>query len=156
MAEGVSQGRRPELVGGGLIRSAGGWAAGKALRKVGGYQKGDERILGSGEFVEETLARAEESLERRYRLRARGYDFERVVKRVGEVTGMDPAGVLSPGKYKRLQAGRSLLCFWAVRELGVRQEELAGRLRISQAAVSMAVRRGEKFVTDRNLRLIID
>ncbi len=73
----------------------------KALRKKGAYQKGDERILGDGEFVEEALSRAGESLERRYRLRARGYDFGKVVKWVAEVTGMDRAGVLSSGSIRR-------------------------------------------------------
>ena len=37
--EGISQGRRPDLIGGGLIRSAGGWSAIKALRKAKIYQK---------------------------------------------------------------------------------------------------------------------
>ena len=75
-------------MGGGLIRSVGGWSAVKALRKMGAYQKGDERILGDGEFVEEALAQAEESLERKFHLKARGYDFGKVVDRVAEVTGL--------------------------------------------------------------------
>jgi putative transposase len=33
--EGIDQGRRPDLVGGGLLRSAGGWVAVGALRKAG-------------------------------------------------------------------------------------------------------------------------
>ncbi len=49
--KGISQGRRPELVGGGLIRSAGGWSAVKALRQEPARMKGDERILGDGEFA---------------------------------------------------------------------------------------------------------
>jgi len=44
---GYGQGRRPELTGGGLIRSLGGWAALKKLRlKDQDRLKGDERILG--------------------------------------------------------------------------------------------------------------
>ena len=43
VGEGVAQGRRPDLMGGGLIRSVGRWSAVKALRKMGAYQKGDER-----------------------------------------------------------------------------------------------------------------
>ena len=31
--KGIDQGRRPELVGGGLIRSMGGWSAIKAMRR---------------------------------------------------------------------------------------------------------------------------
>lgn len=33
--KGIDQGRRPELVGGGLIRSLGGWSAVKAMRRYG-------------------------------------------------------------------------------------------------------------------------
>ena len=48
-------GKRPELTGGGLVRSAGGWSALKTLRKANVYIKGDERILGDSDFVEGTL-----------------------------------------------------------------------------------------------------
>jgi predicted transcriptional regulator len=37
------------------------------------------------------------------------------------------------------------MCFWAVRELGMSQTQLARILRISQSAVSMAVIRGGKL-----------
>ncbi len=48
--KGIYQGRRPELVGGGLVRSLGGWSAEKKLRLKGHDRvKGDERILGDGE-----------------------------------------------------------------------------------------------------------
>jgi REP element-mobilizing transposase RayT len=50
--EGVSQGRRPELVGGGLIRSLGGWSQVLSLRRKGVKVASDERILGSEEFIE--------------------------------------------------------------------------------------------------------
>ncbi|MCP4876758.1 MAG: transposase, partial [Gammaproteobacteria bacterium] len=53
--EGIGMGRRPELTGGGLIRSAGGWMALKSRKEGGGRTKGDERILGESEFVESVL-----------------------------------------------------------------------------------------------------
>jgi len=46
VAEGIPQGRRPELQGGGLVRSAGGWAAVTALRRGREAYGGDERVLG--------------------------------------------------------------------------------------------------------------
>jgi putative transposase len=154
VAEGIPQGRRPDLIGGGLIRSVGGWSAVKALRKMGAYQKGDERILGDGEFVENALAQAEENLERKYRFKAKGFDFEKVVGRVAELLGLEPAGVLAAGKYKKVIVARSILCFWAVRELGMSQIQLARMLRISQPAVSMAVSRGEQAVIDHNFSIM--
>jgi putative transposase len=69
--EGVSDGKRPELVGGGLIRSLGGWASAKALRGTKDRTKGDERILGDGNFVQEVLEGCQQQLERRYHIRPR-------------------------------------------------------------------------------------
>ena len=63
--KGIAQGRRPDLVGGGLLRSHGGWASLKALRKAGAHQKGDERILAESTFVEPVLSKAKEQFERK-------------------------------------------------------------------------------------------
>ena len=56
------KGKRPDLIGGGLVRSAGGWSAIKAQRIAKIYQKGDERILGDGDFVEQILSAANEEM----------------------------------------------------------------------------------------------
>ena len=77
--------------GGGLIRSVGGWSAAKALRTAGAFQKGDERILGDGEFVEQVLAQAKETFERKYRLKMRGGSVERIAERVAEILDIDVA-----------------------------------------------------------------
>jgi len=53
--EGEFQGRRPELVGGGLIRSLGGWAQVVSSRRKGIESVYDDRILGSSDFVENLL-----------------------------------------------------------------------------------------------------
>jgi hypothetical protein len=141
--KGIRQGRRPDLVGGRLIRSVGGWAAVSELRKTGAYQKGDERILGDGRFVKEVLRQAEEELERRYHLKASGLDFEVIVDRVAHLMGMKRDEVLASGKYKKAVEARSIVCFWAARQLGMSQSDLAERFGISQPAVSMAIGRGE-------------
>lgn len=150
--QGIEQGNRPELVGGGLLRSQGGWTGVKALRESGDYQKGDERILGEGAFVERLLAEAEERFERRYRLRAKGYDLERVAKRVAELVGVTPEEALEPGRvrgYLRLKA-RSLLCYWATADIGVKQSRLAETLSLTQPAISIAARRGAELIREHN------
>jgi putative transposase len=143
--DGLAMGRRKDLVGGGLVRSQGGWAAVKALRRAGAYQKGDERILGDGDFVEAALREAEERLERRTRLRAKGVTFETVVGRVAGQLQMSPEDVLAGGKKRQTVAARSLLCFWASSDLGMSQAWLAQRLGISHAAVSAAVARRRRL-----------
>lgn len=60
----IAQGHRPELVGGGLIRSQGGWSEVISMRKRQLDDNSDERILGSDEFVKKITAEAEEQQKR--------------------------------------------------------------------------------------------
>jgi REP element-mobilizing transposase RayT len=154
--KGVGQGRRPELVGGGLMRSLGGWAAVKTRRGRGEKIKGDERLLGNGDFVEAVLQASNEKLEQRARLRAMGYDFEQLVERVAELFGMPLQEVLREGKYARTVPARSVLCYWANRELGMRTVELAKRLKVAQTTVTQSVARGERIVAERQLIMSLD
>ncbi|MBW2064632.1 MAG: transposase [Deltaproteobacteria bacterium] len=151
--EGIELGRRPELIGGGLIRTAGGWNALKALLKSGIHLKSDERILGDSDFVQSVLEQEDEQFERRYRLKTQGYDFDRVVERVAEVFEMKRDRILTPGKEPQRVKARSLVCYWAVKELGMAGTAVAQILGMGQSGVSRAVRRGEKLAHDRQWKL---
>ncbi|NIA05682.1 MAG: LysR family transcriptional regulator, partial [Proteobacteria bacterium] len=48
---------------------------------------------------------------------------------------------------------RSLLCYWAVRELGLSVTSVATRLGLTQPAASRAVQRGERLVQKHNYSL---
>jgi putative transposase len=153
VAKGIAQGRRPELVGGGLIRSAGGWSVVKAMRRVQDHMKSDERILGDGEFTQFVLDEARERLEERYRLQAQGYDLEKIAMRVSSELGIEPEQVWTSGKHPLTVKARSLLCYWAVRKLGLSATELSKRLGVSQPSVSISVKRGEKIAKGEQLEL---
>jgi REP-associated tyrosine transposase len=142
VGNGINVGRRDDLTGGGLIRSAGGWTAVKELQKSKIHMKSDERILGDGDFVSEILSKAEESLERRYALKAQGVDVRFIAKRVSALLDIPEDEIWREGKFKHLVRARSLLCFWAVRELGVSMTSLGRQLNISTVAVSKSVARG--------------
>ncbi|MFZ3048986.1 MAG: transposase, partial [Desulfatirhabdiaceae bacterium] len=60
LMKGIALGTQPDLVGGGLIRSAGGWSAVRLMRKAGLFQKSDERMLGDGEFVDRIIGPSKE------------------------------------------------------------------------------------------------
>ena len=152
--KGIADGRRSDLVGGGLIRSAGGWSAAKALRRGVDRMKGDERILGDGDFVEKVLKGAEEKLERKYKFEAEGYDFDWVVRHVAQLLGMEPPDVLARGKYRQTVKARSLVCYWSHRELGMTTVELAKKFKLSQPTVSESVVRGQKIVAEEGLSLL--
>ena len=154
--KGIPEGRKPNLVGGGLIRSSGGWSTVKVLRKSQVRLKGDERILGDSDFVEKILKDSQEKINRRYSPEAVGYDFNRIVQRVAELLGMRPEEVLALGKHPQRVKARSLLCYWATRELGMSMTELARKLGLSQPTVSISARRGEKIAIDSGFKLMED
>jgi chromosomal replication initiation ATPase DnaA len=99
------------------------------------------------------LGSAEEIMEKRYALRSRGFDLERVASRVTEVLGIKPDEVWAKGKHWRIVEARSLLCYWAVRELGISMSSLARKLGISIPSVSESVTRGQRIAEERNFFL---
>ena len=140
--QGIEQGKRSDLTGGGLVRSVGGWSVAKELRKAKGYVKGDERILGDGDFVDQVLRDAEDALSRGNKLKAEGMNVEKVAERVVRLFAMKAGEVWSSGKNRKIVQGRSLLCYWAVKELGETMTSMARRLNISVTAVGKSVARG--------------
>jgi putative transposase len=146
MEAGFSQGRRDELTGGGLIRSLGGWSeVCKGALKGREYVKSDERILGDSDFVAAVLRQVEEKFDRKYELKRLGYDLARVAARVGEIFELKEQDIFSNGKQQRKVKARSLLCYWAVRELGISQTDLAKRLKLSVPGIGYSVERGENI-----------
>ena len=89
---GIDQGRRPEFQGGGLVRSAGGKKAGLLGRRKEEREKGDARVLGSGDFVNTTLHQSEKLLERKYKPKKSIDDLIRVV---AEESGLSPELICS-------------------------------------------------------------
>jgi putative transposase len=90
---------------------------GQSPPKAKEHQKGDERILGDGDFVAEVLEAQREKLERRYRLKAKGIDLSKLIERVAEVSGMDAEQIRNPGKEPERVRTRSMVCYLAVSEL---------------------------------------
>ena len=154
--KGIAQGRRPELVGGGLIRSAGGWSLVKAMRHAKDHMKSDERILGDGDFTQSVLDEAKERLEESCRLQAQGYDLEKVTNRVSSELGIDPEQVWAAGKHPITVKARSLMCYWAVRKLGFSATEISKKLGVSQPSVCISVKRGEMVAKAEQLEFVKD
>jgi putative transposase len=151
--EGAKQGRREELTGGGLIRSLGGWTEARDALKGGVHVMSDERILGDSDFVDSILLQSQEHYERKHKLRRQGYDLVRIAERVSEVLGIERDEVFSKGRQSRKVKARSLLCFWAARELGISHTALAKTLDMSIAGVGFAAERGESIAKEASYSL---
>lgn len=142
-------GRRPDLVGGGLLRSIGGWSVLKDLRDSGIRVKGDERILGSSDFVDRVLKKANEQLDRKSRIRAASVDLSQLVEKVAAFYNVEPEELKTASKESSITTARRMLCYLAVRKLMVSCTEVARHLNISPTAVSRAARVG-RSLPDRN------
>jgi putative transposase len=138
----MRQGRRPDLVGGGLIRLTGGWSALKSQRSTGMRIMGDERILGSNDFVERGLRTAREDYEQRTLLMAKGPDLNTLIRRIADYFEIDPESIRTAGKQPIISRARSILCHLAVIKLRIQGAELGRRLNVSPSPVSKSIVRG--------------
>jgi REP element-mobilizing transposase RayT len=142
IAAGDHQGRREELVGGGLRRSL------AFLGKTEQRESFDARVLGSGEFVEELWQKED--------LRDRlppNLTLPELAGRVAEALAVPTAQVLRRTHGTQATTARQVVCYVATRILGARGTVVGEYLGMGQSGVSRCARLGEEvWARDRGLR----
>ena len=128
------------------MRSFGGWSTLKSLRKDFPRVKGDERILGRGEFVERVLKGAAEALAETTRLKREGISWESLTEQVMREHGLGPERLTDGTKDREAVRARRQLCYQAVRRLRMTAREVALKLRITPSAVSKLVSGSKRHV----------
>lgn len=142
VAKGVELGRRPELTGGGVVCSVGGWTAFKSLGSKAQRLMGDERILGSSDFVETVLTLADENYAYQTLAKAKGLTLDLVISEVSQYFDIPMEVIKGNGKQRKVSRARSIICWLAVDKLGKSGRQVAQRIGISPSAVSKALIRG--------------
>jgi putative transposase len=140
--EGIPKGRRPELIGGGLIRSMGGWAQVLSLRRRGIEASSDQRVLGSGEFVESLLSQADERERGALRLSLRGKRLDGLVKEIARGEGISEKDLRAGNRGREVSRVRRMVCRLAVEKMGYPGAEVARVLGVTTSAVVRAARSG--------------
>jgi REP element-mobilizing transposase RayT len=140
--KGIAMGKRPDLIGGGLVRSAGGWIAVRDLRKSKKVFASDERILGSSSFVASVLKQANEDFERRTVANMQGLSLERLIAVVCDHFCLDPAMLGSPTKQPSAARARAITSHLAFDVLRLRGVEIARQLNVTPSAVSKLAAKG--------------
>ena len=133
--EGIPMGRRPELVGGGLVRSQGGWSQVMTMRRRKVRELSDERILGSGDFVERILEDAEKSFQRSFRNNLSVNDLETLILKACKTSGIHIDELRSGGRRQNVSGVRSRLAVDLVRHHGISLAEAARQLGVSTPAI---------------------
>jgi putative transposase len=139
--EGIAQGRRPELVGGGVVRSYGGWSAVLSLRKSQENISGDERILGKGDFVERVLSESEGSLRYRHSPAERRKRGETILKEECQKGNIEIEELQMGRRRSKIPQVRSIIAQRLVKELGMSLAEVARLLGVSTSAISKVMQR---------------
>jgi putative transposase len=149
VAEGVRQGRRPELQGGGLRRSAGGWEGLAALRRGRERWAFDERVLGTGAFVAELLAEVTLPTSPARAWRA----FPRLCARLRHLLSVTEAELTAGHRRRPVSRARAAVGAVALRGLGLPAAGVARALGVTPMAILRGVPRGEAALRRHGLEL---
>jgi len=133
--DGIKHGHRDDLGGGGLRRSQG-------VRNMGEYEAYDERILGSGEFVE-NLWRETESSE----IHVPKVSLDEMMQRAADTLQVKVELLRQKNRSKELADVRAAICYLAVRECNFSGVTVARALNMTRSGVSVAVKRGGEIVS---------
>jgi hypothetical protein len=140
MREGIGLGKRPELTGGGLIRSLGGWSQVLSLRRKGEKIPSDERVLGSGEFVERILSEAEDKEKDTLRWRGKIRDFETLTRQIVEKESVQESELRGGSRRRMAARARKIFCQLAVMKFGYSGASVARFLGVTTSLVNRMAR----------------
>jgi REP element-mobilizing transposase RayT/biotin operon repressor len=144
ISDGVATGRRPDLVGGGLIRSHGGWAAIQEMRSEGLRVHSDERVLGGSDFVESVLKKANENLEKKTLVQTKGIELKHLIEVVTNHFDLNQRQLIGQSRKNAVARARSIICSLAIDKLMNSGADVARELNLSPSAVSKLASRGRK------------
>jgi chromosomal replication initiation ATPase DnaA len=144
MEEGIALGRSPELTGGRLIRSQGGWSQVVAMRRRGQKTEADERILGSGDFVTAILKEAEDRQLRQFKLRRAGKTIEDIIDEECRKREVSIPELKGGSRRQRVSQTRAVIAFRGREELGLNAAEMARHLGVNTSSITRAIDRAGK------------
>jgi hypothetical protein len=142
--KGVTLGRSPELVGGGLVRSLGGWSEVLALRGRCEKQRSDQRILGDSEFVQGVISELDDLVKKNLRLSGQRIDIAELVQQVCKKYNISMGELRSGSRRRDVVEARCSISWIAVRELGYSGADVARYLGVSNSCVTRFVASGKK------------
>ena len=137
--EGINQGKVPELTGGGLIRSQGGWSAVLSMRRKKQKEEYDERILGSGDFVQAILKEAEEKQLRQVKTKRSGRTIADIMREECRKGRISVEELRQGNRRRRVCETRLTIARRSREELGLSGAEIARELGVNTSSINRAL-----------------
>jgi hypothetical protein len=144
MEDGMGQGRRPELVGGGLVRSMGGWSQVLSLRGGSGVMQSDARILGGGDFVADILKEVDRKSTRFIPAKSREDVIGVVIQKICREEGIGEKEICLGGRARKVSEVRAMIASHLRGEYGISMAEIARHVGVCTSAVANSLRKKEK------------
>ncbi len=146
--EGIDAGSKSELVGGGLIRSLGGWSEVLAARSRKESHAFDSRILGDSGFVNEIKSELDEITKKNLRVSGQQIDLEELCERVCQNNRISLSELRSGSRRREIIQARRVVSWIAVRELGYSGAEVARHLGVTNSCITRFLSTGDKPEAD--------
>lgn len=141
VGDGIGMGHQPELTGGGLIRSKGGWSQVVSARRRGQKEEYDERILGSGGFVNAVLKETEERTRLQLKFRQTGRTLTRIIEEECGGAKVSPQEVRRGSRRRIVSRVRIKIAKRGLGELGFSLAEIARHVGVSTSGIARAIKR---------------
>jgi len=134
--DGIAEGKRNDLVGGGLIRTLGGWSQVLSHRKSNGKVVTDQRILGQGDFVERIIGEADKRIKSQVSVNEKQINAEKKIHEFCDIEGINIEELKGGSRRANISDLRSRLAIDLVKNHGLTLAETARQLGVSTSAVS--------------------
>lgn len=144
VAEGMTMGKSLDLTGGGLIRSKGGWSQVVSARRSGKKEEFDERILGSGDFVNAILKETEEKIILQLKLRRNGKTITEIIEEECTQGQINPNELKGGSRRMKVSALRATIAKRCLDELGLSMAEIARHVGVTTSCIAKAIARLEE------------
>ena len=144
VGEGIPLGNVPELTGGGLIRSKGGWSNVVSARRKGQREEYDERILGSGDFVNEIFKEAEKKQLRQMKIRRSGKTISNIIREECAKSRVSLPELQGGSRRKAVSDMRANIARRSLDELGLSMAEIARHLGVNTSSITRTISKMEK------------
>jgi putative transposase len=144
--EELGAGRKPELTGGGLMRSQGGWSRVLALRRSGQREESDERILGTGNFVHAILLEVEERQLRQTKLHRSGKSITDIIREECGKHGVNEQELVRGSRRQKVSLTRAAIALRCKEEIACSGAEIARYLGVNTTSINRAIERAAGFL----------
>jgi len=141
-------GHQPELSGGKLPRSSGGWSQVLSQRRKGGTEDLDQRILGGTDFVHAILEEADERQRRQLRVRGSHRSLAVFIEEECRKRRISVNEVRHGSRRSAVSRARAEIAHRCKEEVGVSAAEIARHLGVNTSSITRAIERMEITTRD--------